>query len=402
MSTSSEFPLSDLIRTPFVSSFIGDAREADRHVGDRDLRICGWAAWAISSLQQMSGYQSRSYPALVLDGAFYDPKGTGPTVTPHLEVPEWRLALPGGDFPARLALAGNGLDFPYWVKDEVLAVRRGLFNNPQADVRDAADMLFSNRAQLERALADLLDHVAPSWESVERLVVAAEDDFCETVCADFSSDEVAAYFPAGAGMRLSVSFDSRLAERNGRWASRRVGVWQVSGVDAEGERFSFGVITPRLTANSQYRDPLFNARGDSPATLLVRGLLLARICDRHLSGTAVTVDDVDGTVDPGPHFHTVAARPGAKLPEASQESAINFLQVFPGADDAWSHMLAFAERTEMLLTITPEGFSQAHRRALRFLRRGEALERDDVNVLMPLGWRHSKVLRVTYSRLEGE
>ena len=60
---------------------------------------------------------------------------------------------------------------------------------------------------------------------------------------------------------IEVRFDVKLLERNGAWASRRVGVWQIRGTTVGGDEFSFGVVTPRLTANSLFSDPLFAADG---------------------------------------------------------------------------------------------------------------------------------------------
>jgi hypothetical protein len=49
--------------------------------------------------------------------------------------------------------------------------------------------------------------------------------------------------------------------------------------------------------------------------------------------------------------------------------------------------------------VAKEGFLAAHRNALRFMRRAETPERDDVNVLLPLAWDdRSRVVRVTFSR----
>ncbi len=391
--------LADLITSPFMVSFIGAARPAEHRVADQSERTAGWAARAVSSIRIMSGYQDRSYPALTLTGAFYDPKGTGTAIQPHLEIPDWRVGVPAEDFPTRLALAGNGLDFPYWVKDEVLALRRGLFNNPTTDIRPVADLLFAHSDQLGEALEKVLNHASKSWRQIEALLVDADDTLCESVCGDFTTEDVAAFFPAGKDMHLSISFDAKLAERNGNWATRRVGVWTVSGVDADGDRFSFGVVTPRLTSNSQFKDPLFDKALESRARLLERALMVPRVGSRHTTNADVTVKDADdGTPITTAHFRTIAAKVGHKLPEASMLSVVNFLQAYYAPGDAWKALEAFAERTGMLLTVTEPGFTKAFQRAARFLARNEGIDRDDINVVLPLGWRETKVLRVSFSR----
>jgi len=391
--------LADLITSPFLTSFVAAARPGERRSGNQQQRVAGWAQQAVSSIGVMTGYKDRSYHALNLTGTFYDPKGNGPTVTPHLEIPDWRIGVPAEDFPTRLALAGNGLDFPYWVKDEVLAVRRGLFINPTTDIRNAADILFDNSTQLQSALYKVLDLVSNSWKHIESLLVSADEELCDSVCGNFSEEEVAAFFPAAKKLHLSVIFDTKLKERNGIWATRRVGVWQVNGVDAEGERFSFGTITPRLTANSQFKDPLFKPNEESPASVLVRALVMSRIADRHLAGSEVTVRPVTAAkAKPSQHFCTTPAKVGAKLPEASLLAVVNFLQSYSDPKKAWEALAEFSTRTEMLLTVTEDGFEAAFRRAQRFLARNETLEREDINVILPLGWRADKVLRVSFSK----
>ena len=79
------------------------------------------------------------------------------------------------------------------------------------------------------------------------------------------------------------------------------------------------------------------------------------------------------------------------------EAAVHFLQNFPDAEQAWVMLERWAGEAN-LLTITQEAFRAAHANALRYLRRAETPDRDDINVLLPLAWNNGKVLRVTFSR----
>jgi hypothetical protein len=105
----------------------------------------------------------------------------------------------------------------------------------------------------------------------------------------------------------------------------------------------------------------------------------------------------------GAHLRAIVAKVGAKLPEASVEAAVHFLHTYPSAEEAWEALSEWSVRTGTLLTVSEEGFRDTHRRAQRFIRRAEDPERDDVNVLLPLGWdARSRVVRVSFSRPPGE
>lgn len=389
-----------MLVTPFVASFIGHARPGDLYSPDPKTRSQAWAHWAVDSMAEMTGLRDRSYVALVLSGRFYDPKGQGPVIRPHLEIPSRTLGRDGSDFPARLAQMGNGLGFAWWMYPEVTAVKRALFNTSSGSIEGFVDLVDGRRRVLQEALVSLTRAAAKEWAAAERLLIAAPDELAEDVAGDFAFDEVVEYFPAGADLGLEVVYDSKLRSVSRQGASRRVGVWQVHGTDSTGRRFSVGVVTPRLTANSLFKDNHFAPETESPAALLVRGLILRRLVSRHLgsSGTHQVSDPAPAEPRNGPRLRAVASQIGAKIPQASMEAALHFLQTYPDPDRAWAVLDEWAQRTGCLLTVTAEGFKASHANALRFLRRAEDPERDDIDVVLPLGWLNSKVVRVTFSR----
>ena len=61
---------------------------------------------------------------------------------------------------------------------------------------------------------------------------------------------------------------------------------------------------------------------------------------------------------------------------------MKFLSSFDCAEDAWGVLSAFAEDASVLLTVTQDGFEGAFRRARRFMRRAEQIDRDDINVML--------------------
>ena len=391
-----------LIPTPFYTSFIGKARNGNLDDSDPAKRAGAWASWVVENTTEIVGVADRAYAAILLPGRFYDPKGNGPQIRPHLEVPHRILTQSDPYFPERVAQMGNGLLFPWWVMSEVTAARRALFNNTDGDPAAVFSILNDHAGSLREAVERLNSNAGPNWDTIQSLLVSSSDGLSGDAAGDFTSDEVAQYFPGGKALHLSVNYDVRLREKNGTWASRRIGVWQVNGVNQSGDRFSFGVLTPRLTANSLFSDDMFHTRRESPAALLVRGLLLKRLTDRHLGGSSVAVGPAStSTPRPSSFLRAVPARPGARLPEAGLEAAVHFIQTYPKAEDAFSALEEWAMRSGSVLTVLKEGHMAAHRRAQRFLRRAEEIERDDIDVLLPIAWdEKNRVVRVTFVRSE--
>jgi hypothetical protein len=389
-----------LLPTPFVSSWVGRSQEGDLFDPDGTRRAGTWAHWAVRHLVEMTGVGDRTYPAILLDGQFHAPKGQAPVVRPHLEIPKWVLERPDSAFPDRLAQMGNGLAFLWWIFPEVVAARRSLFSSANGSPVQAVNQLNTRRDALVEAVSALSNVCRPQWSRIESMVHTAPAELSESAAADFSTKDVTDFFPDGAGLSLRVVYDQKLRDNSKDRAARRVGVWQLQGVDDKGHRFTLGALTPRITVNSLFRDPHFTPQKESAAALLVRGLLLHRILDTHLEGQATAVAEQEAPKRPG-RLRAVVAHPGSKIPEASVEAAVNFLQTYPDAHEAWSQLSDWARRTSTQLTVLQGGFIAAHRNALRFVQRAEEPERDDINLVLPLGWDDkSRIVRATFSRPE--
>lgn len=391
---------SRLLPTPFVTSFIGRAHAGDLSAADPALRESAWAWWAVSALEEFRGISDREYAALRLPGKFHTP-GDSPTpkVAPHLEVPQRVLERPDPEFPARLAQAGNGLLFPWWLVGEVTAVKRAVFNTPRPPIAALLTAVNAHRENLAQSVADASAALSPQWDTVETLLVASPEKLvsCATGNADVS--ELSSIFNPAKDLELSLVFDSQLRESNGRWAARRLGAWQLRGVSDTGA-FALGVVTPRLTANSLFNDALFAPEAESPSANLVRLVLLQRIA-REIVGAPVS-----GRVaaDPTPssgskaHLRAVVARVGAKLPEASMEAAANFVQTFDSAERAWASLETWAE-SGYILTVSRESFVSAFESVRKYVRRSDTPPRDLIDAILPLAWdSKGRVVRVTFSR----
>lgn len=390
-----------MLPTPFIASFIGRAHEGELHEADFRKRSAAWAHWAVQSLIEMTGTSHRSYAAIVLAGRFYEPhQSAAPSVRPHLEIPGRVLLAPCPEFPDRLALMGNGLSFQWWLYGEVMAVKSALFSPYPGPIDTVSAVLQAHRSSLRAALDVLTEQLAPQWRTIEGLLVSAPDGLRQEATGDFTQEEVEDFFPGAKGLGMHVVYDPKLREGAKQWASRRLGVWHLRCGSTE-QMSSLGVITPRLTVNSLFYDVLFSPATESPAALLVRGLVLRRLIGTHLA----PVEDLrvgppeEDRSHAGPHLRSIVAQPGAKIPSASVAAAVLFLQTYPDEVAAWQALAGWAERTKSLLTVSEAGFKACHINAARYLRRAEDPSRDDVDCLLPLAWdARSRVVRITFSR----
>ena len=387
-----------LLPTPFVASFIGSCRKGELTDTDPVRRSAAWGNWAIDSLDTFKGLSDREYVGLVLPGKFYAPSGTGPWIRRHLEIPSWVLERPDAEFPDRLAAAGMAILFPWWLVPEVTAVKRALLTVRKGSVSGVLSALRARRHGLEAAYRKVESDVRANWDLFEGLLAASPESLVDDICGSFSTEDVAEVLAPAAGLQLVIEFDAKLRSSQGDRSARRVGVWQISGQGVDGA-FSLGVVTPRLTANSVFRDRLFDIANESDAALLVRLLVLRRLAAQHLTGdlTGTVALDPSELVGSRPYLRAVVARVGAKLPEASDSAVVNFLQTYPDPAAAWGALEAWAG-SKYLLTVTRESFEAAHETAIQRVRRAETPRRSDIDVVLPLAWYDGKVVRVTFSR----
>lgn len=393
--------LGKVLPSPFFSSFVGRAHEGDLRDTDSARRSAAWAHWAVRSTRSFSSASGRPYTGFILPGRFHDPLRSGPEVRPHLEVSESRLATADPSFPERLSQAGNAVLFPWWVYPEVTALRRALLGSGSGDVAFLSAALWRIRPSLADTLRAYTSRFASQWPRVEHALVVDLERVAPFVLEPFSEAEVNLLAPSLALSGVSVSFEPGLLQRSGVRSARRVGVWVMS-FDGHSGVGALGVVTPRLTSNSIFRDRDFDAGCESPAALLVRLLLMRRLVGG-VAGVRFSGEVVEEALRPSREafIRSVVAVPGAKLPEASTASSIHFLQAFPVGDSAWELLERWSSTGGLVLTVSRQSFLSAHLNALRFLRRAEDPLRGDINTVLPLAWDSSgRVARATFVRAQ--
>jgi hypothetical protein len=380
-----------LLSSAWVASWLGAARLGQLHDPDQEARAAAWAYWAVNRLTLVEG-QNRKYPALVLPGTFYDPKGNLEGVIPHLEISKSVMERSDPLFPYRLAQFGNAATFPNWTYHEITAVRRCLFSASGEDASELMGLFNQHREQLRDGLVFSNAWAASHWTTVADAIISTDDGLSSAATGPFSPAETAQYLPGLQGLNVRVEFDEKLRISSGSWASRRVGVWRIRQGSV-----TVGVATPRLTRNSLFVDKLFSPDAESAAALFVRGLLLRRICTELLPTPQGSVPDMH-LIQPRPtgYLRASPARNGQRTPEASVEAAVEFLRAHDTGDAAWATLETWAERG-YTLAVTQSAFISAYAKAVQLIDRAEEPPREEIDVLLPLAWHSTGVVRVTWA-----
>jgi hypothetical protein len=387
--------LSRLLLTEWIASFIGRARQGDLHDNNHEARSAAWAHWVLKNFAEFKGLGSREYIGLILPGTFHDPRGTMPKVVPHLEIQQGRLEKGDRFFPDRLSQAGNGLLFPWWVFSEVAALKRGVFPKDSGDPTDFIRMIEVHRIGLINSVLDSTRTLQKKWNEIEASMFADPEEMLPLITGNFSENEVSLFLPEAKIMKIEIRFDEKLRESQGLWASRRVGIWEIKGVMGK-NKFTLGVITPRMTASSLFNDPLFAPEKESTAALLVRGLLLRRLITKKLG--LPTKAGLSAPAPLAPRFlRAVVAQPGSKLPQASVRAAVHFIQTYSTSYLAWEAIQEWAGKTYMLTT-GEQAFKAAFDRSKIMIKRAEEPDRSDIDTILPICWdEKSRVVRATFT-----
>lgn len=397
--------------TPFVQSWLPAARSGvSLYDPEYKMRRSAWAHWGVTQLVQLLGVNQRQYTALQLPGKFYSKSGFEPSSAPHIELSKSLMGTVNANFADRLALAGNTLLSPWWIVPEALAVRKVLLASCESDISEIIQILDRDRVKIVRAATSLIQTVKPLWYQIQTLITVNPGTATGIITSPITSEEVAEYIPAFASFNTQITFDQKLKDSAGSLACRRIGVWRLQGVDPKSAKeFSIGVITPRLTINSQFNDPDYLPEAESTLALVVRSIVIRRLAVLHLGlskSELATVSLPEPVVikhqekaGTAPHLRASVAQPGFKLPQASILAVTNFLQHYKSSDKAWEAIVAWAQETSSTPTVSQDQFRVSYLAATLSISRAEQPERDDVDTILPICWdAKSRVIRLTYSK----
>lgn len=396
----------------FVSSFIGKSRKGDLFSESLPHRSAAWANWFTSSLTVFQGLADREYVGLALPAKFYD-NLYAPEVTPHVEIPGRVLHASAEFFPVNLALLGNAILSPSWIFSEVKATRKALFMDV-TDISSFATFLYSYRSGLVDRLVDLQVSLKNSYSLFESTVMSNPAIVSDIILKGFDTKAVKKIlrdFP----YTVSIYPEPDFASKQNKWISRRLVPWRVDFSATSTEKLtmrarenikffegssdnvsgSFGVVTPRLTFNSLFNDPLFSPSRDSLASILVRILLLEELTKFFPSNIEnkfpVPATDNLNTFS----FRPIPARPDAKAPQASTKAAVAFVTAFNNPDSAFAALSSWAGG-KYVLTVSRKDFISSFISARKAISRLEDPSRYDINNILPLCWYSSKVFRVSF------
>lgn len=382
-----------ILHNRFVGSWLPYAHDGNRFTTNRQEREAAWASWAVDNLVWVES-KKRDYPALRLPEArFYEE--TNPsnkpykTTPPHVELTTPNT--PNPLFGAQLAMAGNGLAFPWWMYSEVTALKRVLNFTPHTDTwNTVSELLWNNRTGLVAALNTVRNFAEPLWDEIVECMSTDPEKLTNTVCSPFTPTQVTAALPDNPG--LSVNYEKRLFDRNKKWSARRVGIWQINTPD---QKLKIGVVVPRLTQTSTFLDPLFDPATESPAALLVRVLILQRVCRTHFDWNPPTPRK-NRVTKPGrkPHFAGLPSKPGGKPTEASQETVQKMLTDHTTPPQLWDMLETWTQNRGYVLGVKKETWLKTAYQ----IRAGAPPTRRTANTLLPVVWdpARKRSLRVIY------
>lgn len=393
------------ISTPFITSWFSRVRQGDLRDFDLSRRSGAWAGWFIKNMQEFHTANNRPYIGLNLPGQYFDPEGKLAKYTPNVEIPEHIFNYVSQMFPERLSYAGNGLLFPWWVIDEVNAVKRMLFSVPKTNPSELYDLLSQSANGLSKTAIKANEQLGEIFDQIENLIKTHPDQISELLTGDFEENEIMAYWPNAKGVITRIEFDRILREKSKTRAYSRMGVWRIVNENNIDAVSVLGVITPRLSRKTYFDDPLFDPDKESPAVNLIRGLLCTRIL-KFLKTDQAQLQVVNvGSVSRHTGFRVIVAQTGQKTPQPHPKAALGLIQAFPDAESAWEALCTWAQTSgsipgnkRVILAVNKESFLAGWHNVTTSLANKKIPRQKDVNIVLPLGYdEKERVVRVTHA-----
>jgi len=374
-----------LMKTRFIASMIGTARQGELYTGDHNLRKAHWTQWFLSNLSWQKNYKNRSYYAVNLPGTFHDPYNRLTEVKPHIEIPSWILEKNGEEFPTRLAYIGNNLLQPTWLAYEATAAKRVLTNNPDASILPVSDFLEKYRSSLLNLNFEANMMLSNRWEEIEKKLFELE-----SITDDIDIEEMNRFLHND--FELHGVMDEKVRESSN--LNQRMGCWRIVG-RVEKLKISFGVLLPRLNGYELFKNVNLTPETQPTSVLLLRAILLQRVIQEGLGIELNWKAEIEARTQA--FFRGVRALQGAETPQASMTSGAGLVEHHVNENQAWDALETWAQEKGYLLTVDEQSFKKSFLRAKSGLKRNNKIDKKDLETLLPLAWNtQNQVVRISF------
>lgn len=381
-----------VLSLPVGQSLINIAKPGEPGLYSKD-RVAIWANFLVDNVHEYKGFGERDYTACKLPGDFYSKDKNANTVKPHIELNRSLLLIENPFLAHVFSQAGNTLLSPLWLVPEVKAIKRVLHVKESLSLLKIVEIIGERRANLIKFYTDNVLILKNNFTSVQDLLYSDLTSTSKSIYGDIPSGELLAFIPLSPAISLNIKFDKKLKEAFPGKYLMRVGVWNLECVIG-GIGLKTGVVTPRITYNSIFKDPLYKIDNESDLALLVRCVLLSRLLKLAGLGSKVSISK-DFHKNTGFFLKAIPLKQGQKNPEPSYNSLLNFINNNHDATSAWAELTQFfGDRLQTAVTF--KDFNIAFNNASDSVKKFEDVSIENRNIILPVVWSQNGLMRVTY------
>lgn len=366
--------------------------------GDKSLygeeRLGSWASFILANTRNYSGIDNRVYPALELPGSFYfKESGFDKIVKPHIELSKIIKNFSARAFVQVFSNMGNALLTPSWLINETKAVRKEINSSKIPNTDILVELIRERRKSLLKFYMDNSVNVKANFNTLNSILYDNPQNASNVFCGDATPQELAKFIPSAPALSLNVKFSDSMKEKFPTNTVFRLGVWRVS-FRFEGEPFQYPVVTPRLTKNSLFIDPLYDISNEPDPALLIRCLIL----DRALKVLDISTDSEvtkDFSKNESFYLRSIPCRENQKKPTPSDSALTSFLNNSETAEQAWTEIQNFISG-KFQIAVSFGEFEDAYKATKIEIARLGDIKESWKDILLPLLWSKDGISRLTY------
>ena len=384
--------LKNYIQREFFKSILSGSVSGEIFTGDHITRKNAYAAYIVKNLMITYGAE-REYVAIKLPGKFFSKGSDTHNLTPHIEIPERFLDLPGDDFLIKISNIGNGIHFNFLTTNEVTAIKRSLFaNKGHSKNVEFLEELSTYRESLISNYKEILALAERQWVAIE-LFLNEESELASKLVREGFDTQLTTILPWASKYNLKIKYDSKLSDISGADLAKRIGIYSLGNEST----VNLAAVTPRLTKNSLFKDHLFFPERESTLAILVRTLILSTIINKLFSnGKKITITRDELYYRNMGHLRAIPAKEGSPLPEPSKKACINLTAAFRESKTAYGEIKRWC-KDEYTLTVKESEFTDSYNRIIYELQRLGEIDQRDINIVLPIIWGNDGTIsRLTY------